>query len=131
MSVLPGGHPAPGWLPRGQRNALPSVKRDNRLMTRPLRYPIPTADSTFNSMSARALDLHFESDSFTIRLSDGQELTVPLTWFPTLLHAAPEQRERFRISPSGQGLHWPDLDEDISVSGLVAARADQTSRHRR
>jgi hypothetical protein len=81
-------------------------------------------------MNARIVDLHFETDSFTLHLSDGRTLTIPLAWFPVLLHATAEQRKRFRISASGQGLHWLELDEDISLAGLLAGREDQTSRHR-
>ncbi|TDG05096.1 DUF2442 domain-containing protein [Paraburkholderia guartelaensis] len=80
-------------------------------------------------MNVRILDLHFEADSFTVRLSDGRTLTVTLARFPTLLHATVEQRKHFRISASGQGLHWPDLDEDIGLTGLLAGRGDQTSRN--
>lgn len=81
-------------------------------------------------MNVRILDLHFESDSFILQLSDGQTLTVPLVQFPVLLRAAVEQRGCFRISASGLGIHWPDLDEDISLTGLLAGRGDQTSRNR-
>ncbi|WP_207005175.1 DUF2442 domain-containing protein [Trinickia mobilis] len=80
-------------------------------------------------MAFRAQDLLFESDRFTVYLTDGRALTVPLVWFPTLLAATPEQRQRFRISASGEGLHWPELDEDISVRGLLKGAPDLTSRH--
>lgn len=81
-------------------------------------------------MNVRILDLHFETDSFILRLSDGQTLTVPLVQFPVLLRATVEERRRFRISASGLGIHWPDLDEDISLIGLLVGRGDQTSRNR-
>jgi len=61
-----------------------------------------------------------------VDLSDGRIVGVPLAWFPRLLHATPEQREQFRIS--GRGLHWEQLDEDISVAGLLAGMGDQTRR---
>jgi len=59
-----------------------------------------------------------------VSLSDGRELGVPLAWFPRLLHATPEQRLQVRIST--RGLHWEELDEDISVVGLLAGLGDQT-----
>jgi hypothetical protein len=52
-------------------------------------------------------------------MSDGREVSIPIAWFPRLLEASKEQLERFTISPSGYGLHWPDLDEDISVRAFL------------
>ena len=62
-----------------------------------------------------------------MELSDGRTLGVPLAWFPRLLGATREQLENYELSPLG--LHWEDLDEDISIAGLLAGRGDQT-RHR-
>ena len=64
-----------------------------------------------------------------VELNDGRTIGVPLAWFPRLLHGTPEQRGRCHISVTGQGLHWEDLDEDISVEGLLAGRGDMTDRH--
>ncbi len=61
-----------------------------------------------------------------MELSDGRTLGVPLAWFPRLLAATPEQRQRYELSGGGQGLHWDELDEDISMPGLLAGRGDQT-----
>lgn len=61
-----------------------------------------------------------------IDLTDGRTLGVPLAWFPRLLSAMPEARAQVRISATGLGLHWDALDEDISISGLLAGRGDQT-----
>ena len=60
-----------------------------------------------------------------VDLSDGRTLGVPLAWFPRLLRGTPEQREQVRISP--RGLHWESLDEDISVSALLAGLGDQSA----
>jgi hypothetical protein len=76
------------------------------------------------SISARAL--RFDADSIWVELADGRVLGVPLAWFPRLLNASPEQRERYEISGGGSGLHWDELDEDISVAGLLAGRGDRT-----
>ncbi len=63
-----------------------------------------------------------------VDLTDGRILGVPLAWFPRLLNATPVQREHYEISLLGDGLHWEELDEDISVNGLLAGRGDVTRR---
>lgn len=75
-------------------------------------------------ISAKAL--RFDEDSMWVELSDGRCLGVPLAWFPRLLHATPQQRLAFEISRDG--LHWDELDEDISIAGLLAGKGDQTQR---
>lgn len=67
-----------------------------------------------------------DDTSLWVSLSDGRTLIVPLTWFPRLLAATPEQRAQVRIGADGTGLHWAALDEDISVAGLLAGRGDLT-----
>jgi len=76
-------------------------------------------------MSISAKSLRFDEDSIWVELSDGRTSGVPLAWFPRLLHASPAQRLRIEISRGG--LHWEELDEDISI-GLLAGRDDQTKR---
>lgn len=77
-------------------------------------------------MNTSAESVRFDEVTLWVDLSDGRTLGVPLAWFPRLLNASPEQRAACRISPSGEGLHWDDLDEDISVAGLLAGRGDRT-----
>jgi len=77
-------------------------------------------------MSISAKSLHFDDATMWVELADGRTLGVPLAWFPRLLSATPEQRERCRISVTGRGLHWEELDEDISVPGLLAGQGDMT-----
>jgi len=77
-------------------------------------------------MSISAKSVRFDEDSFWVELSDGRTLGVPLAWFPRLLHASEAQRLQFEISRDG--LHWDELDEDISIAGLLAGRGDQTKR---
>lgn len=77
-----------------------------------------------------AIDVQFSEFAFRVVLDDGRELTVPLAWFPRLLKGAPEQRAHWELIGRGEGIHWPDLDEDISVAGLLAGRGDQTKKHR-
>jgi len=75
-------------------------------------------------MSISAKSLRFDDDSMWVELSDGRTLGVPLVWFPRLLHATPAQRLAYEISR--KGLHWDELDEDISIEGLLAGRGDET-----
>jgi hypothetical protein len=77
-------------------------------------------------MNISAKSVRFDEDSMWVELEDGRTLGVPLAWFPRLLRATREQRGGYEISPGG--LHWDDLDEDISVAGLLAGRGDQTQR---
>ena len=74
--------------------------------------------------SVRAKSVRFDEDSLWVELSDGRTLSVPLAWFPRLLRGSPEQRAA--VSISTRGLHWDELDEDISLEGLLAGRGDQT-----
>lgn len=77
-------------------------------------------------MSTSAKELRFDDYTMWVELADGRTLGIPLAWFPRLLHATPEQRQHYRISVSGNGLHWEEIDEDISVEGLLAGRGDMT-----
>jgi len=61
-------------------------------------------------------------DNLVVELSDGRAITVPVAWFPRLLHGTPSERSNWRLIGSGEGIHWPDLDEDISVASLLAGR---------
>ena len=61
-------------------------------------------------------------DTLTVDLVDGRSVSVPLTWYPRLLHGSPEERRKWQLIARGEGIHWPDLDEDISVSSLIAGR---------
>jgi hypothetical protein len=73
-------------------------------------------------MTILAEAIRFDEDSLWVDLNDGRTLGVPLAWFPRLLNATPEQRAGVEISYGG--LHWAELDEDISVAGLLAGRGD-------
>lgn len=75
-------------------------------------------------MNISTLNVTFDDDTFSVDLSDGRSIRVPLVWFPRLLHATPEQRLRYELSRSG--IHWEAIDEDIFVDGLLAGRRDLT-----
>ena len=74
--------------------------------------------------SARATAVRFDEAQMWVDLEDGRTLGVPLVWFPRLLRGTPQQRSDFFLSPSG--IHWDELDEDISIAGLLAGRGDTT-----
>ena len=78
------------------------------------------------NISVRARKLAFDRDTMWVELDDGRSLGVPLAWFPRLMRATAEQRENYRIGYFGNGLHWEDLDEDISVEGLLMGQGDNT-----
>ena len=67
-------------------------------------------------------------DTLQVELSDGRTISVPLAWYPRLVHAVKEERERWELIGKGQGIHWPDLDEDINVEGLIAGRPSAESQ---
>lgn len=64
-------------------------------------------------------DVYFTEDTLSVDLVDGRTITVPLAWYPRLLHATPEQRQNWQISGGGFGIHWPNIDEDLSTEGLL------------
>jgi hypothetical protein len=61
-------------------------------------------------------------DTLTVELSDGRTLSVPLAWYPRLVYATPQERSHWRLIGGGHGIHWPDLDEDISVENLLGGK---------
>src|ERR1700726_1462617 len=77
-------------------------------------------------MSISATAVRFDEDTMWVELTDGRTLGGPLAWFPRLLHASPAQRERVELSRIG--LHWEEIDKDISVAGLLAGRGDMSRR---
>jgi len=69
--------------------------------------------------SARATTVRLSDDELIVELEDGRTLAVPLAWYPRLLHGDPDERQNWRLIGAGQGIHWPDLDEDISIEQLL------------
>jgi hypothetical protein len=73
-----------------------------------------------------ASEVLVSEDELTVHLVDGRKLSVPLVWFPRLLRGSREQRNRFELIGEGEGIHWEELDEDISIAGLLrGVRASQ------
>jgi Protein of unknown function (DUF2442) len=69
----------------------------------------------------KAREVSIDEDELTVLLADGRKISVPLVWFPRLLHATADQRRNFELLGDGEGIHWPDIDEDLSVAGLLRA----------
>ncbi|HBR57181.1 MAG TPA: DUF2442 domain-containing protein [Blastocatellia bacterium] len=67
----------------------------------------------------RVADVETTEDELKVRLMDGRSISVPLTWYPRLLHATEEQRKNWKIAGSGYGIHWEEIDEDLSIEGLL------------
>jgi hypothetical protein len=86
---------------------------------------MPTSDP---NPGERVQDVHVTDDSLTVDLLDGRTITVPLAWFPRLLHATPAQRAKWQPCAGGYGIHWPELDEDLSTEGLLRGAPAPRSR---
>ena len=67
----------------------------------------------------RVRSVHIDDERLTVDLMDGRSISVPLAWYPRLCDATEQQREHYEISGGGYGLHWPDVDEDLSTEGLL------------
>lgn len=78
------------------------------------------------TFEARASDIWFDTDNMWLNLSDGRQLSVPLVYFPRLLKATQNQREDFELSGGGTGVHWDEIDEDISVPNLLVGIYDRS-----
>ena len=71
------------------------------------------------SPGERVVDVQLGDDTLSVSLADGRTIIVPLAWFPRLLHATTAQRSKWQISGGGFGIHWPEIDEDLSSAGLL------------
>ena len=87
---------------------------------------MPISTTSFELPGATDLELY--EDTLHAELSDGRRIAVPLAWYPRLLHATPEERANWEIVAGGQHLHWPDLDEDITVEMLLTGRKSGESQ---
>jgi hypothetical protein len=87
----------------------------------------PEFRKAFRPTSALAKTVKFKDEMMEVHLTDGRIISVPIIWFPLLHEATSEQRERYEIGGGGTSLHWEEIDEDISVAGLLAGGDRQTS----
>jgi hypothetical protein len=84
--------------------------------------------SAIEKGAPRAEDVEVTEDTLTLDLSDGRTISVPLEWFPRLLNATSREKNNWRLIGKGHGIHWEDIDEDISVEGLLAGRPSGESQ---
>ena len=75
-----------------------------------------------------ALDVSLTDDTLSVDLSDGRSISAPIAWFPRLMHSSDKERNNWRLIGKGQGIHWEDIDEDISIEGLLAGRPSGESQ---
>lgn len=86
------------------------------------------SSSIANVANPAATNVVVTENTLTVDLSDGRSISVPLVWYPRLLHGSASERDVWRLIGRGEGIHWPELDEDISVEGLLAGRPSGESQ---
>ncbi len=84
--------------------------------------------STIEAQIPEAQEVSVSEDTLKAELADGRTISVPLAWYPRLVHATQEERNNWELIGKGHGIRWPDLDEDLSVEGLIAGRPSKESQ---
>ncbi len=85
--------------------------------------------TTFAGVSVpRIMTVSIDDEQLTLSLEDGRVVSVPLSWYPRLCYGSPQERQHFQISGAGFGIHWPDLDEDIGVEGILLGKKSMESQ---
>ena len=84
--------------------------------------PVHSGAKITEIRGALAQTISVSDDALAADLADGRTITAPLAWFPRLAHATPAERANWHLIAGGEGIHWPDLDEDVSVASLLAGR---------
>ena len=84
---------------------------------------MPGMSSSPHNGTPRVQDVRVTADELSVVLTDGRTVTVPLAWFPRLLHATSAQRQNWELLGDGEGIHWPDIDEDLIVAGLLRGQS--------
>jgi hypothetical protein len=74
---------------------------------------------TIDDRTLEIADVHCTDENLVVSLKDGRKIVTPLWWYPRLYQAAPEQRRRWELAGAGRGIHWPDVDEDLSLEGML------------
>jgi hypothetical protein len=85
----------------------------------------PTDAAGAPAKEARATSVEVTDEAVIVEIEDGRTLATPLAWYPRLVYGTPEERQNVRLIGGGTGMHWPDLDEDLSVRGMLAGRPSQ------
>jgi len=78
--------------------------------------------------TVKGINIIISEDTLTVELADGRSLSVPIAWYPRLFYGSQQERENWELIGDGEGIHWPDLDEDISVEGLILGRPSGESQ---
>lgn len=86
------------------------------------------SSSTVEPQTATAAHVRVDAEALTVELADGRVLSAPIAWFPRLSHGTADERNHWRLIGGGRGIHWPDLDEDISVENLLAGKSSGESQ---
>jgi hypothetical protein len=86
------------------------------------------SSSANNFARPSAIDVDLSDDTLHVRLEDGRAISAPLAWYPRLVQGTPHERLNWQLIGAGQGIHWPDLDEDISVQALLEGRPSNETR---
>ncbi len=97
-------------------------------ITRSTYYEAGMTTFTLDFQTLRAQHIQVTDDALTLDLHDGRTISVPLGWYPRLLHGTSEERQNWRFIGDGVGVHWPDLDEDISIENIVLGRRSGESQ---
>ncbi len=79
-------------------------------------------NSLIGNTDLRVMSVVIDESRLTVELMDGRLIGVPLAWYPRLANATPEQRNHWELAGVGHGIHWPDIDEDLSIEGLLLGR---------
>ena len=87
------------------------------------------SSSAVDLRAAYATQVQVDDDSIVVRLNDGRTITAPIAWFPRLAQGTLKERNHWRLIGAGRGIHWPDLDEDISVENLLAGNPSGESQN--
>lgn len=77
---------------------------------------------------SKAQNVVLDEDTLTVDLNDGRTISVPIGWYPRLMHATPEERNNWRLIGEGEGIHWKDLDEDVSIENLILGKPSGESQ---
>jgi hypothetical protein len=86
------------------------------------------SSSTVEWQSSTAAHVDVNDDVLSVQLTDGRSISVPLAWYPRLSHGTPAERNKWRLVGNGRGIHWPDLDEDVSVENLLTGKPSGESQ---
>jgi hypothetical protein len=87
-----------------------------------------THSVTLTLTPVKIINVAISDDTLAVDLEDGRTIAVPIGWFPRLAHGTPAERANFQISGAGYGIHWPDLDEDIGIEGLILGKKSTESQ---